>query len=366
MVLAAERARRLADATGGAHEGDDVRPRHAGMRQQPLPRAAPPRSPRGRRSAAGRVSERARALPAGPEARRRERRASVGSSKPEAGAGVQQVGAARGDPVLVELPQPVDLAGDLRHAGPLAEQVGRDRPQRLAALDDMDPGAGRDCGRPCSGSCRPRRGPSRGASWPVPATGAGAAMTRGWTAGFVRFTARSPLRALGGVHADAVPTRPARSRRADRRPAERRARRGSAAAGSSVVARGFVERLLGRLAPRRLHRPVLGLRHDGRRRVVLRGRPAVGPPGRRLADIARPGRGSSTTSAEPSTSWSGPAATAAAGAPTPENASRPAAIAACVRRDTSSSPVERAGEPIATADGTARVERQPGMVLRQP
>ena len=52
-------------------------------------------------------------------------------------AGHQQVPIPGPDPGLVSLPQPVDLACDLRRRGTVRQHVGGDRPQRLALLDDV-------------------------------------------------------------------------------------------------------------------------------------------------------------------------------------------------------------------------------------
>ena len=275
------------------------------------------------------------------------------------------------DPVLVELPQPVHLTRDLRRAGAVAEQVGGDRPQGLAALDGVEPVAGRGSADRVLVRARhdaDRHGVRRAGRHDGRRSGdhaeAGRQASCASPAARASRARRCPHRGR--------PTRPARARRSSRSSAGGAAGATGSDAGSVTAAGSSLAHGFDRAAPRqaqrarRLHRPVLGLRHRSRRLVLRRRRPAVGPPGRRLVEIRMPGSGLATTSAEPSMSWSGPAATAAAGAPIPENASRPAAIAACVRRDTISSPVERAGQPIATADRTARVERQPGMILRQP
>jgi hypothetical protein len=78
--------------------------------------------------------------------RRQDRRrrpaptATRSSPQPERCADHQKVGVAGANPVLVQLPEPVDLSSDPSRRGTGAEHPARDRPQRLATLDDMRAG----------------------------------------------------------------------------------------------------------------------------------------------------------------------------------------------------------------------------------
>ena len=85
-----------------------------------------------------------RCAPAGRRRARRDRRPGASasspaghSSEPEPGADHQQIAITGPDPLLVELPHPVDLAGDLARRRCPAEHVPGDRPQRLSGASDV-------------------------------------------------------------------------------------------------------------------------------------------------------------------------------------------------------------------------------------
>jgi hypothetical protein len=59
--------------------------------------------------------------------------------QPELRPHVDQIGVTRPDPTLIERPQAVHSASDLRHGCTVTDEIRGDRPQRLAGLDDMDP-----------------------------------------------------------------------------------------------------------------------------------------------------------------------------------------------------------------------------------
>jgi hypothetical protein len=183
--------------------------------------------------------------------------------------------------------------------------------------------------------------------------GAGAATTRGWTAGFVRLTGPSRFARLAvstwmpsaAVSIVAVGSSAGGAARATGSGAGCSTAAGSSTAaslsGSSAGSRGVAS---------------TGPSSDSGTTAVGSSSTGAAPPSVHpvvVSSISAIGSGLATTSAEPSTSWSGPAATAAAGAPTPENTSRPVARAACVLRDTISSP---------SSEPASRSRRQTGQL----